>query len=220
MRLLHLSDTHGHLPKLVGRFDAVLHTGDFFPNSVAVFSGNKTQEMLYQEEWLEKQASNVKSWLRGYPFFFTLGNHDFMYAHKVEALLNLFGIKTQCLHGKVVKHDGVSFYGFPYVPYINGGWNYECDDEEMKDEVDKMVDVLNLTYVDVVAAHAPMRGKLDVYQGHLGSIYIADAFDNSIARDMLPSYYCHGHIHESNGVSLRNGVLISNAAVAQNIIEI
>ena len=127
MRLLHISDTHGKFPKLEGRFDTVVHTGDFFPNSVNVYSSNKTAEMLFQEEWLERQATNVKNWLRGYPFLFVLGNHDFIMPHRMEELLNLYGIKTYSLHEKVITHENVNFYGFPYIPYINGMWNYECD---------------------------------------------------------------------------------------------
>lgn len=220
MRIMHISDTHSRFPVLHGRFDVVVHTGDFFPNSVAVFQGNKTQEMVFQENWLESQASAIKEWLRGYPFLFVLGNHDFLHPERMEQLLNLYGIKATSLHEKVVTHESVNFYGFPYVPYINGMWNYECDEEDMNDNLDNMVDVLNKTYVDVVAAHAPLHGKLDWYKGCLGSSCIANAFDYKISRDMMPSNYLHGHIHESNGVTLRNGMLISNAAVAQNIIEV
>jgi Icc-related predicted phosphoesterase len=220
LRICHISDTHSKLPKLEGRFDCILHTGDFFPNSIAVYSGNKTQEMLFQENWLGNQASNIKNWLRGYPFLFVLGNHDFVHPDRVEQLLNLYGIKATSLHEKIVSHENVNFYGLPYVPYINGMWNYECDEQEMKDHVDDMVGVCNKTYVDVIAAHAPISGKLDWFKTSLGSSIIAEAFDYHIARDMMPSNYLHGHIHESNGVTLRNGMLISNAAVAQNIIEV
>lgn len=220
LRILHISDTHGKFPQLVGRFDVVVHTGDFFPNSVAVYSGNKTAEMLFQEEWLERQATNVKNWLRGYPFFFVLGNHDFILPHRMEELLNLYGIKTQSLHEKVVSHENINFYGFPYVPYINGMWNYECDHDEMKDNLEKLVDTCNQTYIDVIAAHAPINGHLDWYKGPLGCSDMAFAFDESISKDMTPSFYLHGHIHESNGVTVRNGLLISNAATTQNIIEI
>lgn len=198
----------------------VVHTGDFFPNSVAVFSGNKTQEMIFQENWLESQASAIKEWLRGYPFLFVLGNHDFLHPERMEQLLNLYGIKATSLHEKIVTHESVNFYGFPYVPYINGMWNYECDEEMMRDHLEDMTEALNKTYVDVVAAHAPLHGKLDWYKGPLGSSCIANAFDYQIARDMMPLNYLHGHIHESNGVTLRNGMLISNAAVSQNIIEV
>jgi hypothetical protein len=46
LRLLHISDTHGRFPDLYGRFDAVLHTGDFFPNSMAQYNGDKKSRSI------------------------------------------------------------------------------------------------------------------------------------------------------------------------------
>jgi 3',5'-cyclic AMP phosphodiesterase CpdA len=42
MRVCHISDTHGGFPKLSGRYDLVIHSGDFFPNSIAVTIGNES----------------------------------------------------------------------------------------------------------------------------------------------------------------------------------
>jgi Icc-related predicted phosphoesterase len=222
MRLCHISDTHGGFPRLPGRYDVVIHTGDFFPNSRHVFTGNKTLEMVFQDDWLKSQIATMKSWLQGHPFLYVPGNHDFLHSDRMEHVLRSEGINAIGLTDKVTTVEGVNFYGFPYVPYINGSWNYERELPEMQQEVDKMVEVLNKTFVDVLACHAPPYKALDLSLGNeiLGSTVIANALDYKIARDMLPPVYLCGHIHEAHGITLRNGVLMSNAAVTQHIIEV
>lgn len=223
MRLCHVSDTHGHFPTLYGRFDVVVHSGDFFPNSAHLSTGNKQLEMAFQLDWLRQQAPTIKQWLRGHPFLFTLGNHDFLHADLVTMTLSEAGIlNARCLHDRVVNHDGVSFYGFPYVPAINGRWNYERELPEMQDEVDRMVKKLNAEKVDVLVCHAPLANALDLHMGnfHLGSTVITNALDYSLEKDKVPSHYLCGHIHEAAGVHVRNGMLVSNAAVTQHVIEL
>jgi len=63
MRVCHVSDTHGGFPRLVGAFDAVVHSGDFFPNSTAFMNKNLTQEMAFQLDWLSQNIRNIKVWL-------------------------------------------------------------------------------------------------------------------------------------------------------------
>ena len=64
MRLCHVSDTHGHFPRLYGRYDCVLHTGDFFPNSHHVSAGNKIQEANFQMQWLKDNINEMKATAR------------------------------------------------------------------------------------------------------------------------------------------------------------
>lgn len=222
MRICHISDTHGGFFPLYGRYDLVLHTGDFFPNSPAVFTGNKTQEMVFQLQWLRNSIPNIKQQLQGHPFLYVPGNHDFLHPDLMEHELRTAGIEAIGLTDKITMFRGVNFYGFPYVPYINGSWNYEKELPEMQIEVDKMVEQLNKTYVDVLACHAPPYRVLDLSLGNeiLGSTAIAHALDYKIEKAMMPQVYLCGHIHEAHGVSNRNGMLISNAATTRHLIEV
>lgn len=222
MRICHISDTHSGFPPLYGRYDVVLHTGDFFPNSHHVSAGNKTQEAVFQLQWLRDTLPEIKKWLYGHPLLFVLGNHDFANPDMVEELLNSEGITAINLSDKIVSYHDVNFYGFPYVPPINGMWNYERELPEMQKEVDRMVEKLNQTHVDVLACHSPPHKILDLSMGNLvlGSSAIADALDYKIQRDMMPSHYLCGHIHEANGMAIRNGVLVSNAATTRHLIEV
>jgi Icc-related predicted phosphoesterase len=222
MRLCHVSDTHGHFPRLYGRYDVVLHTGDFFPNSHHVGAGNKVQEAVFQFQWLRDNISEMKQQLQGHPYLFILGNHDFVDPQRMEAFLQSEGVNAIDLTDKVVAFQGVNFYGFPYVPAINGMWNYEREIPEMQKQVEPLVEALNKTYVDVLACHAPLHKVLDLSMGNeiLGSTVISDALDYKVSSEMQPAYYCHGHIHEAAGIAIRNNMLVSNAATTHHILEI
>ena len=222
MRLCHVSDTHGNLPRLYGRYDVVVHTGDFFPNSHHVMQANKTREMEFQLQWLRDNEANFKGWLQGHTLLYVLGNHDFLHPELMSQELNGMGIKAINLTDNLVTFDSVTFFGFPYVPYIDGTWNFERHLPEMQVEVDKMVEVLNKTYVDVLCCHSPPYKVLDLTIGNevIGSTAIADALDYKISKDMLPPVYLCGHVHEAHGMASRNGLLVSNAAITRHIIEV
>lgn len=221
MRILHLSDTHGNFPTLIGKFDIVIHSGDFFPNSQYVFS-NRLREMEFQYQWLQEKITLMKEWLQCHDFLFIPGNHDFINPDFMEQLLNSGNIRAINLSNKITNHQGVNFYGFPYIPFINGVWNYEMKLPEMQVEVDKMTEILNQSYVDILVSHSPPHGNLDLTFGNerVGSTIIAAALDYKIDQNMMPLYYLCGHIHSSHGITTRNGMMISNAATTQHIIEI
>jgi Icc-related predicted phosphoesterase len=186
-------------------------------------TGNKVQEAVYQMNWLEDHVSDLKQQLQGHTMFFVLGNHDFLNPDMMAQFLNSEGIAVINLTDQLVSHMGVNFYGFPYVPAIGGNtWNYEREQPEMLNEVDKLVAVLNTSYVDVLACHAHIYQCLDLSYGNqiLGNAVMANALDYKISKDMQPSNYLCGHIHESHGLSIRNGMLVSNAATTYQIIEV
>lgn len=222
MRIMHISDTHSSLHPLFGRFDVVLHTGDFFPNSKAKAMNNRTLEMAFQLDWLRQQAPHIKQWLMGHPLLYVPGNHDFLHPDLMEHELRSQGIEVLSLTGKITTFHGVNFYGFPYVPPIDGSWNYERDIPEMQQEVDRMVERMNTTYVDVMACHSPPYKTLDLTYGNelMGSTVLANALDYKINKDMLPAVYACGHCHEAHGMTMRNGVLVSNSATTRHIIEV
>lgn len=221
MRICHVSDTHGKFPRLYGRYDVIVHTGDLFPNSHHVYN-DKPKEMSFQYQWLKDNVNEMKSWLQGHPFLYVPGNHDFLTSSLMEFELRQIGVEAFDLTDKLLTFQGVNFYGFPYVPSINGMWNYERGIPEMQQEVDKMVEVLNKTYVDVLACHGPPYKMLDLTMGNeiVGNQVMNTALDYKISKDMIPAYYLCGHIHEANGVSVRDGMVVSNAATTMQIIEV
>lgn len=232
MRICHVSDTHGYFPNLSGAFDVVVHSGDMFPNKPHVTnprmfnihsnSSNPVKEMAYQADWIGNNISMFKKWLQGRPLLFVLGNHDFIHNELVEQMLNSEGIKAVSLHDKVVRFDDVTFYGFPYIPPVDGTFAYEREVPEMTKEVDAMVNKMNQEHVDVLVMHAPLYRVLDLTKGNvsIGSTVISTGIDYKLNKDMSPSVICFGHCHESNGMAMYKNILVSNAATKHHIIEI
>jgi Icc-related predicted phosphoesterase len=220
-RICHVSDTHGGFPRLHGRYDVVVHTGDFFPNSHHVFS-NKNLEMAFQLQWLRDNIPNIKQWLNGHTLIYVPGNHDFLHPDMMEYELQNAGVKAFGIANRLLSFEGTTFFGFPYVPTIDGSWNYERAVPEMHQECEKMAEVLNQTFVDVLCCHAPPYGCLDLTYGNevIGSTVIATMLDYKVARDMLPPVLLCGHVHEANGLRIRNGQLVSNAATTYQVIEV
>lgn len=223
MRILHISDTHGQFPQLFGNFDIVVHSGDFFPDPPNLLNRNKTNNMVWQLDWLKNNVYQIKSWLKDTQLLFTLGNHDFIHASLMEDVLNSSTIKATSLHEEIISYNDYNFYGFPWIPEIGDNiFNYEVSIPEMQHHVDEMVKNLNTTYVDVVVAHAPLYGYLDLTYGNerIGSTVIANAFNYKLDHNMMPAAYLHGHVHENFGISSLNSMIISNAARTMQVIEI
>ena len=222
LRMMHVSDTHGGFPRLLGRFDCVLHTGDFFPNSQHCLLADKSKEMKFQLQWLRDNINDIRLWLGGRPLLYVPGNHDFLHQNAMEFELQSAGIEAYGIADRLFKFGDVNFYGFPYVPTINGNWNYEREIPEMQKEADQMLAILNAVKVDVLACHCPPYKCLDLSYGNeiLGSSVLSNMLDYGLAADKIPSIYCCGHIHEAHGLKVRNGVLVSNAATTYQIVEV
>ncbi|HVI40071.1 MAG TPA: metallophosphoesterase [Anaerovoracaceae bacterium] len=213
-KIIHISDTHGTFPQLPeGEF--VVHSGDFLPNASR---GNLAIEPKFQQAWVEARLDTFRDWLGGRTLLVCDGNHDFFNCCE---LLTANGITAIDLTNKLVTFQGISFYGFPYIPYIAGEWNYEKHLAEMNDELRYMREKVQDANVslDFLVAHAPPWGVCDLYLGnHFGNTVLT----NMLAYDQmqpLPKYILCGHIHEANGSANIFGIEISNAATRVHVIE-
>lgn len=215
MRINHISDTHGNFPKMPGNYDVVVFSGDFFPSTKYHSLLDKTQEISNQKLWLERNIENVKAWLNDKPFLFILGNHDFVDPDWFEEKLNNHDIEAVNLTDKLVEFQGIGFYGFPWIPSIDGTWNYECSSEELKVKANEAYKIIKHSMVEVLVSHGPINKILDLtfsYE-HVGNMFISDLLEKV-------DYFLCGHIHEAKGIASKNGVLFSNAAMSSHIIEI
>lgn len=222
-RILHWSDNHGHFPKLKGCFDFVVNSGDFLPDMFDPDPRSNMTKNQMQTMWLEDHLEDLKNQLQDKTLLFTLGNHDFINPYEMEWMLNSNGIKAYCLHDKVFSYHGLNFYGFPWVPAINGSYNYETSEAQMLEKIDEMFEVLNETYVDIIVAHCMPANILDLdfFQNkRFGNPAMTSALNYKINNDMMPQIFMGGHIHSSCGLTSINGVLYSNMATSQTIIEV
>ena len=226
MRIKHISDTHGRIEKLYGRFDIIVHSGDFLPTFPYIFENNLQEEMQAQLFWLKSVIPKLQEQIKEKLFLFVPGNHDILPADTITNIMQLSGINAVNISEKLYSHNGINFYGFPYIPYIHGRWNYECFPPTMLKKVDEMLQVINSTYTDIIAAHSAIYNYLDIgedefgIRNNFGSTALANMFDYKLNKDMIPRAFLHGHIHESHGMTNKNDMIISNAAKIQNIIEV
>lgn len=229
VRIMHVSDTHGKFDDLKGYFDIIVHSGDMLGDGPKVHRKDPYNLCTYaekadwQETWVTNHIEDFKAWIGKKVFLFTFGNHDFFDPFLFEKFLQGHGIKAYCLHDKIVTHEGTNFYGFPYIPFINGRWAYEEQIPEMSKKLDIMAEALNKSYVDCIVAHCPPADKLsyDFKQGrNFGNTVMCNALDYKINEGFLPAYYLTGHIHSAHSVSNRNGMIVSNAATVQHILEV
>lgn len=213
---IHVSDTHGTLPVLPKDGEFVIHSGDYLPNASR---GNLSIEYAFQPYWLRQNAERIKAWLDGRTFLFSSGNHDFVDPCPIMAES---GIEVINLNDKVTVYKGLTFYGFPYIPYIAGEWAGEKQLPEMHDEMKRMLRRIedSGSKIDVLVAHSPPFGVLDIYMNeHLGNTLMTNMMAYQ-EMNPLPRYYLCGHIHESHGSAEIFGVTVSNAATRVHTIDI
>jgi Icc-related predicted phosphoesterase len=222
MRILHISDTHGSFNQLIGPFDVILHTGDLLPNFPAIMSGDKNKEIECQANWISQNISHFKKWIGDNTFLFVAGNHDFTPSQRIVDILVDNNIKAVNITEKFHQINDKKFYGIPNINKMVGRWAYESTPEEMLKAFNKYKSVLSMyRRIDVVAAHMPLYGMLDFTRRfeRMGSTVFLEEF-NKLDYTNLPSVYAHGHCHECFGVAVHRGMIVSNAATTQNVIEI
>lgn len=218
MKIMHVSDTHGYFPELDGEFDLVVISGDFLPNKfVHVFCSRSKEcymyERKFQYEWVFQNAEKIKLWTKNKPIVFCMGNHDFFNPCRLLKDMGVYIVDaTDQFHAVL----GANFYGFPYVPILNGIWNNERSGQDMHDEIQKMqkrlIDLNKFGSIDVFIAHCPPYGILDrVGNENIGSVHLANLLTYSFPK--LPKLFLCGHVHESNGLMEMDEMKISNAAI-------
>lgn len=220
MKILHVSDTHGHFPPLRGDADVVVHSGDFAANSP--WQGGRRLPILeqaYQERWLDNMMPQVKRWLGGRPLLFVGGNHDF---HDPVPQMVAAGIDAQSIDRELVSFGGLNFFGFPFVRYFGGNWNFELSEKELEEAYAHYAgELLDNGGIDVLVSHSPMHGVLDRVDesNRAGSHALRALLQN--CRHM-PKALLVGHIHEAGGGQLRwsRGLQVSNAARTQQIVTV
>lgn len=221
MRLLHISDSHSKFLEIKGNFDMVVHSGDFFPDN-KLYKSTIEPDHIFQIKWLNHNLKNLKKQINNKPYLFTLGNHDFVKAEIVENFLRNNGVDAYSLEDKIVKVNDFTFYGFPYIPYICGTFNYERDHDSMRKEVINLTKNIKGQQIDFLVAHAPLHGILDkTYDGrHIGNNILLDYLTYKVDKSDLPKWYLCGHVHDSYGISTEHFINVSNAATTHNIIEV
>lgn len=184
-----VSDLHGHLEGLdPSGMDAVLIAGDF-----AVMNGWSATHMAHQLWWVQDVFCK---WCAKHPktmFFVVPGNHD-LFAERKELRKTIkWPDNVKLLVDEGCEFNGLSIYGTPWVPFINGSWAFEeVFPGHLKERFAAIPENL-----DILITHSPPKirnRKIDVSidrnSPHFGSEDLTDA----ILRKR-PRFVLCGHIH-------------------------
>lgn len=220
MRIAHISDQHGVTwPTIPDKnIDLILITGDNLPNVpdetwLKTLHIDPIKEAEYQAQFVKDNIEKYKNFIKDRPVMFLDGNHDFF--NPTELLIE-HGINAQNLTNELIDFNGFQIYGFPYIPYMAGDWNYELNAEQMGDKV-RELDAMLIYGVDILAAHCPLPGLLS---GPWGNVVLGKYFIDELEKELYPKLYCCGHSHSEHGVAIYKSMLASNAATTCNILNV
>lgn len=193
MKIVHISDTHGHHKKLLlPKSDILVHSGDF-----SGVHGAYKEEIEDFLNWFRLQDAKEKILIGG--------NWDKLLAECEgfeELEFDLSGMHYLCNSSIVI--DGVNFFGSPLTPCKFGNpFSYYPGEQDWK---------MIPENTDVLITHGPAKNILDDGYG----------CSNLRKRIEIVKPKCHlfGHIHTHSGTEILDGIQFSNAAEAINIINI
>lgn len=209
MKILHTSDLHGSVQKLLNAMDQVdfdlwLDTGDFFPN---MSRGNVALEVPFQQEWFVKNGLPrlFSKKLAGRPALIMPGNHDFI------DMTSLLEEGSHNLTTGKWTWEGLTFSGFREIPYIVGEWAGEVHD------FDPLIERVWEDDPDILVTHAPPNSILDADKGY-GVIALTSAL---MYRPHKIQHHFFGHTHEKGGQSEEvGGIHFHNGARGVRVISL
>lgn len=200
MKILHISDWHGQIwHEVDAEFDIVVSSGDMLPNCSR---GDTEKEPSFQRKWVDENLDNWRKLLKGKPFVSCPGNHDYVSLGKI---LKKRGFDAHEISDWGYEFRGVLFYGFPWVPYIAGEWNYELSSAEMGEKVDELAKVI--PHIKVLVCHCPPYGVLDLVGDETYGTYGVKQSNSHLSNKLYygvdewfwPRAILTGHFHEANG---------------------
>jgi len=198
MKITVISDTHNEHEKL-GTLsgDVLIHCGDMFN----MFSRND-DEFERMDDWFGRQEFDV--------ILCTGGNHDFALESKLHDEPEPFE-NAVYLQDREFIHQGVVFYGAPWIPALPGQAFYRTNSELEA----KWSNIRE--NIDVLITHTPPAGFLDISSSglQLGCKHLADR-----VATVSPSFHCFGHVHASSGLREAGKTTYINAALVNSNYEL
>jgi len=191
MKLLLISDTHGHEPELE-EADVLVHAGDLTMNGGQV-------QVVKALNWLIDEAHKFQH------VVLIAGNHDFLFEDDPELVGRWCSERgLTYLSDSGVTIDGVEFWGSPVQPWFHD-WAFN---RQRGAEIRKHWDLIP-DDTDVLITHGPPSGILDLTKGgdYAGCIDLREA-----AFRVKPKVHAFGHIHEGYGEWSANGTRYYNAS--------
>lgn len=203
VKVVHISDTHNqHKGMVIPAGDILIHSGD------ATGRG-----MHYEIEAFGE-------WFRSLPHrhkIFVSGNHDLLFEkNQAAAKTAFFGTDKPSFDDGVhylqdeevtVDVDGrlLTIYGSPWQPWFHN-WAFNA----YPPEIAQIWAKIPKRGIDILVTHGPAR---DILDRCLDGRRVGCPELGRVIQEIKPLIHMCGHIHEDNGVYVRNGVTYSNAAM-------
>lgn len=190
MRIVCLSDTHGHHARIkVPPGDVLIHAGDLTD------TGTET-ELRAALAWLGRQPHQHK--------VFVAGNHDGLFERDPEAAAALVPKSVRYLEDSGCEIAGLRFWGSPVQPWFFGlAFNRERG-ADINQHWAKIP-----TGTDVLVTHGPPYRHLDSVGGVAGGCEM-------LRRRILevgPQLHVCGHLHDGYGTDFLGRTMLVNAAI-------
>ena len=189
MRIVAMSDLHGHLPADVPAADLVIIAGDVCPDVPgSALPSHRRSAGIRQADWLRESFAPWAEGLRADATIMCWGNHDFAGELPPDRLPPL---PVEIVTDRAVRVAGVSLYATPWTFTVPEVWAFDVEPDELAGYMDAIP-----TGIDILVTHGPPFGVLDrVASGHhVGSRALAAA-----SARVRPQLHVFGHIHEARG---------------------
>ena len=218
MKIVGLSDIHGHLPDIdeLPKADVYCITGDIMPLDLQ-------RQYIPSIVWL---TSHFFPWCESLPcdkVFFVAGNHDFLFeylrmdengnhrkAHEVMNLLSQHSHKITYLENSEKKYRDYKFYGSPWCPDLMN-WAFYKDGEDLVKEFKKIPE-----NTDILLTHCPPKIGYygTVLEGYgMGKDYGCQELADRL-QEIHPKLHIFGHVHSgSHEPQTINGTTFCNVSL-------
>jgi predicted phosphodiesterase len=183
MKIVALSDQHGHLPA-VPACDLLLLAGDLTPV--------QNHDPFYQARWLDTE---FRAWLAGLParrIIGVAGNHDFVFERTPYLVPR--DLPWTYLEDAGIEWEGLRIYGTPWqLPFFD--WAFNLPPEELRRKWARIPDD-----TDILVLHSPPLGYGDGVPLRSGGVrrcgcpHLLERIEA-----VRPRLAVFGHIHEARG---------------------
>ena len=190
LRLVIISDTHGHEDFAVPPGDVLIHAGD----------GCRMGSLDEAEAW----GRHIGSLPHAHKVVIA-GNHDRCFEDLPEAARACLPPEVHYLQDSGCEIAGIRLWGSPWQPWFHS-WAFNLPrGPELAAKWARIPDD-----TDVLITHGPPHDILDA--NFSGTPVGCEALVEALAR-VRPRVHCFGHIHEGHGVLERQGTLYANACI-------
>lgn len=186
MKILHISDTHGHHKQIVmpKDIDMIIHTGDASNQRDPYQNEYEMKDFLM---WYEKLEVKYKVYIPG--------NHDTSIEKGLVTKFDFTSRFIYLLNHEYVKIENISIFGSPFTPTF-GDWSFMKDRVKISRVWEQIPEGM-----DIIAVHGPCKGILDLSYNRKNELeFCGDSALGKKVKKLQPKLFLSGHIHNTENI--------------------